>query len=73
MGMKPKIAAAPPIDQDILAKEAEEKAKFAAEKAKSLRVAGAGRMGTILTSGMGVEEEAPTAKSVLGGSSTNYG
>mgnify|MGYP003145992153 CR=1 FL=1 len=73
MGMKPKIAAPPPIDQDILAKEREEEAKFEAEKAKSLRAGRAGRAGTILTSGMGIEEEAPTAKSLLGGSSTNYG
>ena len=65
--MKPKIAKPPPIDQDILAKEREAEAKFEAEKAKSLRVAKRGRMGTILTSGMGIEEEASTAKSLLGG------
>ena len=73
MGMKPKIAKPPPIDQDILAKEREAEAKFEAEKAKSLRIARTGRMGTILTSGMGIEEDAPTAKTRLGGSPTGYG
>jgi len=73
MGMKPKIAKPPPIDQDILAKEREAETKLEAEKAKSLRIARTGRMGTILTSGMGVEEDAPTAKSLLGGSPTGYG
>ena len=73
MGMKPKIAKPPPIDQDILAKEREAELKFEAEKAKGLRIARTGRAGTILTSGMGIEEDAPTAKSLLGGSPTGYG
>ena len=73
MGMKPKIAAPPPIDQDMLAKRDAEERELEEERQKVLRVGRAGRAGTILTGGMGVEEEAPTAKSLLGGSSTNYG
>lgn len=73
MGMKPKIAAPPPIDQDVIARRDAEEQKLEEEKQKTLRAGRAGRAGTILTSGMGVEEEAPTARSLLGGSSTNYG
>jgi hypothetical protein len=67
MGMKPKIAKPPPIDRSLIEMEAESKRKLEAEKAKSLRIARTGRAGTILTSGMGIEEEASTAKSLLGG------
>mgnify|MGYP000300682045 CR=1 FL=1 len=56
MGMKPKIAKPPPIDRSLIEMEAESKRKLEAEKTKSLRIARTGRAGTILTSGMGIEE-----------------
>jgi len=57
----------PPIEPEIIDKTAEAEAKVAAEKEKMLGMKKKGQYGTILTSGTGVEEEANTSKTVLGG------
>lgn len=67
MGMKSAPQMPPPIDTSITDKTAEAEAKVAAEKQKMLGMKKKGQYGTILTSGTGVEEEANTSKTVLGG------
>jgi len=67
MGMKSAPQMPPPIDTSITDKTAEAEAKVAAEKEKMLGSKKKGMYGTILTSGQGVEDEATTSKTVLGG------
>ena len=67
MGMKSTPQMPPPIEPEILDKTAEAEAKVAAEKEKMLGIKKKGQYQTILTSGTGVEEEANTSKTVLGG------
>jgi len=67
MGMKSAPQMPPPIEPEIIDKTAEAEAKVAAEKEKMLGMKKKGQYETILTSGTGVEEEANTSKTVLGG------
>ena len=67
MGMKSAPQMPPPIDTSVTDETAKAEAKLAAEKEKMLGTKKKGMYGTILTSGSGVEEEATTSKTVLGG------
>lgn len=67
MGMKSAPQMPPPIDNSVTERtEAKEKA-LEAEKQQLLSAKKGGLYGTVLTSGMGVEEEAKTGKTMLGG------
>ena len=67
MGGKSAPQMPPPVDTAVQDKQAESEAKLAAEKEKALSQKKKGMYATILTSGEGVEEEATTSKSLLGG------
>tara|TARA_Y100000004_G_scaffold27068_1_gene27551 strand:- start:802 stop:1023 length:222 start_codon:yes stop_codon:yes gene_type:complete len=67
MGGKSQPQMPPPVEQSTYDKTAEAEAKVAKEKEKMLGTKRKGMYGTILTSGTGVEEEAETSKTVLGG------
>lgn len=67
MGSKAAPQMPPPVDTSVQDKVDASEAKLADEKAKALRTKKQGMYGTILTSGQGVEEEATTSKTVLGG------
>lgn len=67
MGMKSAPQMPPQVEPEVIDKTAEAEAKLAAEKEKMLGSKKKGMYGTILTSGQGVEEEATTNKTVLGG------
>ena len=69
MGLKaPMMYEMPPppaVDPEVAAKEAASEAKLAAEKKKAVSNRMKGRSGTILTDGMGIDEEANTAATSL--------
>jgi len=66
MGLKaPAMPLPPAVDPEVSIREAESKAKLEAEKRKAISSRMKGRVGTILTGGQGVEEEAKTAASSL--------
>jgi len=67
MGMKPKVQMPPPIDPEIKAKELAAEEKLGKEKKKITSLASAGQYGTILTGGAGIQEEAETSATLLGG------
>lgn len=67
MGMKSTAQMPPQVEPEVIDKTAEAEAKVAAEKEKMLGMKKKGQYNTILTSGTGVEEEANTSKTVLGG------
>jgi len=67
MGGKAQPQMPPPVDQSVYDETSKAEAKLAAEKEKMLGTKKKGMYGTILTSGSGVEEEATTSKTVLGG------
>ena len=67
MGMKPKIEMPPAVDPEIIKKEKETEKKLKAEKDKMIALGSSGNYGTILTSGSGVEDEAETSQTMLGG------
>ena len=70
MGMKSSPQMPPPIDKSVIDRTAEKEAKLEVEKNKMLATKKKGQYGTVLTSGMGVEEEANTGKTALGGTLT---
>lgn len=70
MGMKSSPAMPPPVDTSVTDRTAEKEAAVADEKKKMLAVKKKGAGATILTSGMGVDEEAETKKTMLGGTLT---
>jgi len=70
MGMKSSPAMPPEVDTSVTDRTAEKEAAVAEEKAKMLSTKKKGQYGTILTSGMGVDEEAETKKTMLGGTIT---
>ena len=73
MGMKPKVPKPPPVDTTLQDREREEREKLEKEKEKAVEANRRGRVGTILTGGQGVTEEASVGKTILGGSSgTTY-
>ena len=67
MGGKPQPQMPPAVDTSVQDKMDASDAKLAAEKSKSIGMKRKGQYGTILTSGKGVEEEADTSTSLLGG------
>ena len=67
MGGKSQPQMPPPVDQSVYDKTAEAEAQAAAEKEKMLGSKKKGMYGTILTSGEGLEDDAETSKTVLGG------
>jgi hypothetical protein len=67
MGMKSAPQMPPPVDTSVIDETKKKEAALKAEKDKMLSVNKQGKYGTILTSGLGVEEEASTAKTMLGG------
>lgn len=67
MGMKSAPQMPPPVDTSVQEKVDASEAKLEAEKQKSLSRKKQGMYGTILTSGTGVEDEATTSKTLLGG------
>ena len=66
MGMKSTPAMPPPVDTSITDRTAEKEAKLAKEKQKMLDGKKKGMAGTVLTSGMGVDEDANTGNTLLG-------
>jgi len=68
-GMKAPSMPQPQPMPEIDDKVAESEAKLEAERQKLIALGKQGSYGTLLTSGTGVQEEAPTAKTVLGGTS----
>jgi hypothetical protein len=68
MGGKAAAVPMPPaVDTSVQDKLDASESKLAGEKSKSLGIKKKGQYGTILTSGKGVEEEADTSGSLLGG------
>lgn len=67
MGMKSAPAMPPPVDTSVTDRTKEKEAALDAEKAKMLGTKKTGMAGTVLTSGMGVQEEAEVGKTMLGG------
>ena len=65
---------APPTSfpEDVTAAEKRAEEQLAKEKEGMIGVKKKGMYGTILTSGKGVEEEAATSKTMLGGSKPIY-
>ena len=57
----------PPTDPAVDDKVAESEAKLEAERQAMVKTKSQGRMGTLLTGGQGVTDEAPTSKTILGG------
>lgn len=67
MGMKSSPQMPPPVDTSVIDETKKKEAALESEKKKMMGVKKQGQYGTILTSGLGVEEEASTAKTMLGG------
>ena len=67
MGGKSAPQMPPPVDTSVQDKVDASEAKLAAEKQKAIGAKKKGMDGTILTTGKGVEEEATTSSSLLGG------
>ena len=67
MGGKAQPQMPPPVDTSVQDKVDASEAKLAAEKEKAIGAKKKGMYGTILTGGEGVEEEATTSQSLLGG------
>ena len=67
MGGKSAPQMPPPVDTSVQDKVDASEAKLAAEKEKAIGSKKKGMYGTILTDGKGVEEEATTSTSLLGG------
>ena len=67
MGSKSAPMMPPPVDTSVQDKVDASEAALEAEKQKALSTKRKGMYGTILTSGTGVEEEAATSKTLLGG------
>ena len=67
MGGKAQPQMPPPVDTSVQDKVDASEAKLAAEKEKAIGTKKKGMYGTILTTGKGVEEEATTSSSLLGG------
>ena len=67
MGGKSQPQMPPPVDTRVEDAAAKAEAKAAAEKEKMIGSKKKGMYGTILTGGEGVEEEATTSQSLLGG------
>ena len=67
MGGKAQPQMPPPVDTSVQDKVDASEAKLEAEKQKAIGAKKKGMYGTILTTGKGVEEEATTSSSLLGG------
>ncbi len=67
MGGKSAPQMPPPVDTSVQDKVDASEAKLEAEKQKAIGAKKKGMYGTILTTGKGVEEEATTSSSLLGG------
>ena len=67
MGGKAMPQMPPPTDPAVDDKVAESEAKLEAERQAMVKTKSQGRMGTLLTGGQGVTNEAPTSKTILGG------
>ena len=67
MGGKSAPQMPPPVDNQAETAAAEADAKLEAEKKKMMGTKKKGMYGTIMTDGQGVEEEATTSTSLLGG------
>jgi hypothetical protein len=67
MGGKSQPQMPPPVDNQAEKAAAEADAKLEAEKKKLIGTKKKGMYGTIMTDGQGVEEEATTSTSLLGG------
>ena len=67
MGGKAMPQMPPSTDPAVDDKVAESEAKLEAERQAMVKTKSQGRMGTLLTGGQGVTDEAPTSKTILGG------
>ena len=67
MGGKAMPQMPPPTDPAVDDKVAESEAKLEAERQAMVKTKSQGRMGTLLTGGQGVTDDAPTSKTILGG------
>ena len=67
MGGKSQPQMPPPVDNQAEKAAAEADAKLEAEKKKMIGTKKKGMYGTIMTDGQGVEDEATTSTSLLGG------
>jgi len=67
MGGKSQPQMPPPVDTAAEDAAAKAEAKLEAEKTKMIGTKKKGMYGTIMTTGEGVEEEATTSQSLLGG------
>ena len=67
MGGKSAPQMPPPVDNQAETAAADADAKLEAEKKKMIGTKKKGMYGTIMTGGEGVEEEATTSQSLLGG------
>ena len=67
MGGKSQPQMPPPVDTRLEDSAAKAEAKLVAEKKKMIGTKKKGMYGTIMTGGEGVEEEATTSQSLLGG------
>ena len=67
MGGKSQPQMPPQVDTSVQDKVDASEAKLEAEKQKAIGAKKKGMYGTILTTGKGVEEEATTSSSLLGG------
>lgn len=65
--MKSSPAMPPPVDTKVTEKTEKLEKQVEQEKQKMIDTKKKGKAGTILTSGMGVTEEAETGKTMLGG------
>tara|TARA_R110000764_G_scaffold180735_3_gene266802 strand:- start:1140 stop:1358 length:219 start_codon:yes stop_codon:yes gene_type:complete len=72
MGGKAPMQQPPVADVETDAKLAESEARLAKEKEGLISGKKKGMYGTILTSGKGLEEDASTSKTMLGGSNPTY-
>lgn len=66
-GKSAPVAMPPAVDTSVQDKLDTSEAKLAAETSKAMSLKKKGQYGTILTSGKGIEEEADTSTSLLGG------
>ena len=67
MGGKPQPQMPPPVDTSVQDKMDASDAKLAKENEKAIGLKKKGMHGTILNTGTGIEEEADTSSSLLGG------
>ena len=67
MGGKSQPQMPPPVDTSVQDKVDASEAKLAKEKEKAIGLKKKGMHGTILNTGTGIEEEADTSTSLLGG------